>query len=382
MKKATTSRTTTNQPPAWASAKVAKLLRLGDPAKNSNAAECQASYAKARNLMDQYSISPSDLGAEFRPYDFSRDYERAERKTQDETKDERQHAARKTVEDAIAALIAELKAGKIDRLLNLLDFSARFHKYSMSNEQIIASHADARGLEVQYVASFADWCKIGKERYGQPFLVRKGEQAIWIYAPIFKKDPTTEKEELVCFKLVPVFADYQIEQGEGQPPLDPFFTALAGTYEARTLYAYLKTVASRRGYTVIEEERPDQTRGGMSYSGKWIIVRRSMDSTSKAIALVHELAHAGLHKDTEMSKDLKECEAESSAYIVSRHFGIDDVFAAEYLRMYSNDEKNLLAQLDRIRKFAHQLIDEIEAVRRARGDVPVEAVAAAKTSFT
>ena len=87
--------------------------------------------------------------------------------------------------------------------------------------------------------------------------------------------------------------------------------------------------------------------------------------------MVHETAHSMLH-DKEVNKDIlalakdrntKEVEAESIAYTVCQHFGID---TSEYSFGYiaggssGRDMKELKSSLDTIRRTASELITGIE----------------------
>lgn len=282
--------------------------------------------------------------------------------TKQETKDARRADAKKSVEQATADLLEEIKAGKTERLQQFLDFAARFHKYSYANQHIIATHARRRDLQSTFVASYQGWQELGKQKHGQPYQVRKGETAIWIWAPRPYKavnKQTEEEEQRLGFILVPVFADYQIDQSEGQPPLDPFFHALPDDDEVNVLYERLSQIAKDEGFTVQEEARPDRVRGYFDRD-KTIAVADSLDTTSKFLVLIHEYAHALLHKNTELGMRDRECEAEATAYTVAKHFSITSPFTAEYLMMYGNDEKTLTARLESIRQVAHQIIDKLE----------------------
>ena len=165
-------------------------------------------------------------------------------------------------------------------------------------------------------------------------------------------------ENYTYFVLVPVFADYQIEQGEGQPSLDLFFHELQPQADTAEVYATLVQMA-RTDFTVQEVERPDLVRGYYDRENT-IAIASHLDITSKVLILAHEYTHALLHKSTELGMKERECEAEAAAYIVASHFGIESPFSAGYLQMYSADAKTLKAQLERIQKCAHSIIDKVE----------------------
>jgi len=290
--------------------------------------------------------------------------------SQEEQKEARRKDAQQTIDNATKALLEQVQSGKSELLLHFLDFCARFHHYSYSNQQIIKAHGRRRDLSAVFVASYQRWQEIGKERYGQPFQVAKGERAIWIWAPAFHKaaegkmvrryGKEVPDEDYTYFILVPVFADYQIDQSEGQPSLDPFFHDLQPHTDTAEVYVALIEVA-RTAFKVYEEDRPDLVRGYYNPTNDAIAIKKSLDSTSKVLVLAHEYTHALLHKNTTLGQKERECEAEAVAYIVGCHFGIESPFSAGYLQMYGNDGKSLKAQLERIQKTAHSIIDNVEA---------------------
>ncbi len=166
-------------------------------------------------------------------------------------------------------------------------------------------------------------------------------------------------EDYTYFVLCPVFADYQIDQSEGQPPMDAFWKPLSDDDEARHLYNVLKEVATAEGFTCEEEARTDQVQG--YNQGRLIIVKQTLDATSKVNTFIHEFTHGMLeHGKSELSKQERELEAESVAFIVAHHFGITNPFSVGYLQMYGADKQALTARLDSICKAAHTIIEKVE----------------------
>jgi hypothetical protein len=62
-----------------------------------------------------------------------------------EIRDERRAQARKAVEDGIKALLEKIKAGKIERLVQWLDFCAHFNKDCPANQFLIAEQCRLAG---------------------------------------------------------------------------------------------------------------------------------------------------------------------------------------------------------------------------------------------
>lgn len=93
---------------------------------------------------------------------------------------------------------------------------------------------------------------------------------------------------------------------------------------------------------------------------------------------IHEIAHAKLH-DIDLNapeqaerpdRSTREVQAESVAYTVCQHFGLDTSdYSFGYVAGWSSgrDIKELKASLETIRTAASELISEIEGICRASG---------------
>ena len=85
----------------------------------------------------------------------------------------------------------------------------------------------------------------------------------------------------------------------------------------------------------------------------------------QAKTLAHELAHETLHHDVKgpFTRSMAELEAESVAYVVCTHFGLDvEVRSSRYIALWDGDSKALRSSLERIAKTARALIDDVAAV--------------------
>ncbi|WP_112650118.1 ArdC-like ssDNA-binding domain-containing protein [Mycobacterium xenopi] len=95
-----------------------------------------------------------------------------------------------------------------------LEFSQRFHRYSLNNQLLILT----QNPDATRVAGFNKWKELGRS-------VNKGEKAIWIYAPMVKKiqveddnGATKRENRVVGFKVVPVF---DVSSTSGDPLPEP-----------------------------------------------------------------------------------------------------------------------------------------------------------------
>ncbi len=288
--------------------------------------------------------------------------------------------AKTAVDGSIQALLDEVRAGKSERLVEWMNFCSAFHRYSSANQWLLACQLAARDIQPSFVASYNDWQRIGKERHGKPYQVRKGENAlsIWVPRPYTRKeekpvdgllvngDEQQEKQYISFFVKPVVFDASQIDQSEGQPPLDHFWQPQADSESARHLYDALRSYAVSEGFSCHEEQLPESTQG---YSqGTKIAVKAGLDATSLCNVFIHELTHGLLHQRTQapddgaapLDKRGRECEAEAVSYVVARHFGIPNVFSADYLIMYQVTPEVLIARLTRICNVAHQIIERAE----------------------
>ncbi len=133
------------------------------------------------------------------------------------------------------------------------------------------------------------------------------------------------------------------------------------------LLARLSGVAQARRVALKFGKIPDKPDAfGTSQNGA-IIVNDSHPTGQQAKTLAHELAHEALHwADNErgtFTRNLAELEAESVAYVVCRHFGLDvEVRASRYIALWGGDAKSLRESLDRIAKTARGIIDDAEPV--------------------
>ena len=96
-----------------------------------------------------------------------------------------------------------------------------------------------------------------------------------------------------------------------------------------------------------------------------IVIKDGMSESQTLKTALHETAHSILHADKKNPKDpaTKEIEAESVAFIVCNHFGIDTSdYSFAYLASWSSSKElpELRASLKTIQTTAHELIDRMD----------------------
>jgi hypothetical protein len=279
---------------------------------------------------------------------------------------------------AIDDWLDQLREGVEDAATNAqfqqwLDVMSRFHEYSTQNQLLIA----LQNPDATRVAGFNTW----REEFGRT--VQKGEQAIWIWAPIMAKQcpacgnspsycersacegsevPTDEWERgVVAFKPVPVF-DVSQTEGEPLPEVD-----MAASGDASALSPALEAVAQERGYDYSLVPEAEWSHG----SAKGVCAPRSDppvievleygNTADQARTAIHEFAHAELHaerSDDELSTT--EVEAEAVAYVVAQHVGLDASNSALYVAAWSGEAVETIDErLQRIQRTARELIKTI-----------------------
>ena len=260
-------------------------------------------------------------------------------------------------------LTAQLEQGvaalrESEEFIRYLDVAARFHRYSFGNQILIGMQRP----DASRVAGYRAWQGMGRQ-------VRKGQKAIKILAPTFFRkgcnctgDCECRVTEAVRFRSVAVF---DIEQTHGKA-LPEIVTLLTG--DGLGLPQRLEAIATAEGLTV--DRDPDKANGANGFYSReraLIWVRPDVNDAQAAKTLVHELAHHfAEHNVNGHCREEGEIIAESCAYIVLSHFGIDaGNYTFGYLASWdTDDDRHFKAQLAEIQRTAATIIDRLEECQR------------------
>ena len=262
---------------------------------------------------------------------------------------------------------------------------SKFHNYSFNNTLLIAMQKP----EATLVAGYKAWQK-NFERH-----VNKGEKAIRILAPAPYKikeerdkiDPVTgemmfdengmpQKEQvevtIPAFRAVSVF---DVSQTDGKPIPELEAQELLSTVEGYE--DFVQALMNVAPVPIGFEDIPGDSKGYFHTEEKRIAVQENMSESQTLKTMVHEVAHSMLHnkeinrddliEEPAKDRNTKEVEAESVAYTVCQHFGIDTSdYSFGYIAGWSSgkDMKELKSSLDTIRKTASELITGIEGALR------------------
>ena len=285
----------------------------------------------------------------------------------------------KEITDRLEQGIAELFES--ERYKEYLRVMSKFHNYSFNNTLLIAMQKPDASL----VAGFSSW----KNNFGRN--VMKGEKGIKIIAPspftvkqevektdpqtgkpVIGKDgkPVTEEKEIKvpAYKVVSVF---DVSQTEGRELPDIAVNELTGDVDRfKDFFAALEQVSpvpvgfekiegGAHGYYHLEEKR--------------IAIDEGMSDLQTLKTAIHEIAHAKLHdidlnapkeeQKPRVDRRTREVEAESVAYTVCQHYGLDTSdYSFGYVAGWSSGKElaELRGSLETIRSTAAEMINAID----------------------
>ena len=291
----------------------------------------------------------------------------------------------KTEKQKVQEITEKLEQGikelfESEKYKTYLNTMSKFHNYSFNNTMLIAMQKPDATL----VAGFKAWQK-NFDRH-----VKKGEKGIRILAPApykIKEEqeklnpvtgeimldkngmPITEEVEIKipAFRVVPVF---DVSQTDGKELPDIGVNELSGSVE--DYEDFMQALTEVSPVPITYEDIEGEAKGYFHTTDHRIAIQEGMSQSQTVKTAIHEVAHAKLH-DRERNQDIdavldkdrntKEVEAESVAYTVCQHFGIDTSdYSFGYIAGWSSDRdmKELKFSLDTIRKTASELITGIE----------------------
>lgn len=266
------------------------------------------------------------------------------------------------------SLVKELEQGVSEKFLEYLTFCTKFHHYSPYNQMLIW----LQNPNASQVAGFQKWKQLG-------YSVRKGEKGIAILAPLLvskEKAQDSESESqtksLLGFKVVYVFDAKQLTEGK---PLPSLIENLPD--DSESLFNIVRLTMEVSGIQV-ELRRLGPSIHGISEGGK-VVVSEEWGSQNQINILLHEWAHEIVHRTwisdkerRQLSKAVRECQAEAVAYVVSNYLGLSNPSSRDYLHLYGVDAQLLVDNLDIVQRASHYMIDSIEKQLGKDSDLDIE----------
>ena len=285
----------------------------------------------------------------------------------------------KEITDRLEQGIAELFDS--ERYKEYLQVMSKFHNYSFRNTVLITMQKPDASL----IAGFSAW-KNNFERN-----VMKGQKGIKIIAPspykikqemqkidphtqkpIIGKDgkPVTEEKEITipAYKVVSVF---DVSQTEGKELPDIAVDELTGDVDRyKDFFAAIEKTSP---VPIAFENIEGGSHGYYHLEDKRIAINEGMGELQTLKTAIHEIAHAKLHdidlnapqdeQQPRVDRRTREVEAESVAYTVCQHYGLDTSdYSFGYVTGWSSGRElsELKSSLETIRSAAAEIINSID----------------------
>lgn len=272
-----------------------------------------------------------------------------------------------------------------EKYVTWLNTISKFHEYSLNNTILIAMQRP----DATMVAGYTQWQKDFERN------VNKGEKAIRILAwnphkekverdkidpethePVKDENGNTVKEiaevQRPSYKVVNVF---DVSQTEGKE-IPTLATELQGN--VRNFQDFFEALKKTCPVPIEFENINGSARGYFHQKDQRIAIQEGMSEIQTIKTAIHEMAHQKLHsveqennqsyqskkqEEKAQTRSEKEVEAESVAYTVCQHFGIDTSdYSFGYVAGWSQGKEmaELKASLLTIRRAAASMIDDIE----------------------
>lgn len=218
-----------------------------------------------------------------------------------------------------------------------LAFASRMPLYSLNNQLLIVAQRPTASA----VAGYTAWKALGRQ-------VRHGETGIRILAPSTRRvhdggDDTTGPDQATAagdvreasrrivtgFRVVCVF---DAAQTDGDPLPEPQCPSLLAGQAPQGLWDALAQQVSQAGFAlgrVADAGVIGGANGVTDFAARTVKVRADVTDAQAVKTLAHELGHVMLHDPAvdptwEMPcREVKEVEAESVAFLVTAHAGLD-----------------------------------------------------------
>ena len=247
------------------------------------------------------------------------------KKQEKQDREEKQKELMEKLEEGIKAVFTS------ERYTEYLKLMGKFHSYSFNNTILIQMQKP----DATYLAGYKTWETL--ERH-----VKKGERGIMILAPNPHKcvkevevfDPqtgkqkvdadgnlVTEQKEIVYATFRPITI-FDISQTEGKP-LPELAQELHG--DIKNYGMILDAVKNTASVPIEFESWEGSKKGYYNFVEQRIGIKEGMSELQTVKTAIHELTHSVLHTDKDKLKDAAtmEVEAESVAFVVCNHFGLD-----------------------------------------------------------
>lgn len=262
------------------------------------------------------------------------------------------------IEGYLGDLAHQLALGHTAEFMNMLDWHARLHRYSIGNSILIRK----QNPKATVLAGYKRWSSLG-------FSVRKGEKGIAIRAPMLRRHVDESTGEITQ-RLTGYWPTYiwDITQTNEYPTKQPptIYKPVPGDWDE--LYQQLKLQAILHDVIVTEEPMPHGIHG-MYWDGR-ICINQTLETFYRIGCLIHEYCHWVAHGTPEkregLTRNQREWEAEQVCYVVCRMLHIDHETARDYLLAYSYTTEDLASSIKRTQQLVKQVCAELDILQEIK----------------
>lgn len=283
-------------------------------------------------------------------------------KKTEERRARRKEELEKITEQLEEQLLQLFQSGKYADFLKAM---GNFWNYSLNNQILIWSQFP----EATAVASYRTW----KSKFHRQ--VKKGEHGIHILVPMKVKRKMTEEpckenegktndeesDKITIFKIGSVF---DVSQTEGEPLPSLGIDELKGSVERYE--SIVQTIRSISPVPIRFDKIRGRAKGYFDPIQKEIVIKKGLSQCHTVHTMIHEMTHAMLNLkeiDKEMDRATNEVIAESTAYAVCSHLGIDtSEYSCGYIVSWSDGRglNELKQSMQIIRDTASKFIDKMD----------------------
>ncbi len=235
---------------------------------------------------------------------------------------------------------------------NIAAASQLLNRFSPRNSVLVALQARDRNIEVNHLAGYRNWQKLGRQ-------VKKGEKGFSILAPIIapkapgapqtraKEDSDGDRDpsasRAIGFRWVTIF---DVSQTEGNAIEGPSPQLLAGeSAELDRVNLDLERVVEALGFQLTSGEL-GSANGLTDFSSRTVVIKASLGCAQRAKTLAHEISHIQMHANGIVSRPVAEIEAETSAYLIMADLGVEtDSYSFPYITSWSRGDLPLVLRV-------------------------------------
>lgn len=228
-----------------------------------------------------------------------------------------------------------------------LHVMAQFHRYSLNNTLLIFAQRPSATM----VAGYRTWQGLGRQ-------VQPGERGIAILAPLVRREAQEEGQEpetqIVGFRTVSVF---DVAPTPGEPVL-----GLPMQLQTAEHGALLDAIEAVIPFTVRRVADLRGANGVFHTRDRIIALVNQLAPDMQVKTLLHEWAHGLRPADDTRPRDAEEVVAESTAYVVASHFGLDTrSYSVGYVASWSQgDGQAVLAMAEEILRRSQRMVAPLQ----------------------